>query len=284
MADLAPIPILSMATSGLNSTRIRHFAASAAVWGVEFRMLGVGQKWGGFGWMAHQYAAEVAKLPPEQIAIVMDCTDAFVQAGELDIRAAFTAAAAGKPIVLSLETGCPRTRCTEAPAAKGEVEAAEKKVGISSLTHVNGGFVIGRAWALKRLWDYAANHSCCTNTRRNKWPSAQLGIGRFMLAHPELVAVDRTQQLIAVINNMRSNEWRRHYELTNFTQPQRDPAGKGLETWHRARNVHSRVAACFVHMPGIHEVYRKTYKTNIRIMVPFDTVDAALTPKRPVIA
>ena len=137
---------------------------------------------------------------------------------------------------------------------------------------------MGRAWALKRLWEYAANHSCCTNTRRNKWPSAQLGIGRFMLAHPDMVAVDRTQQLCAVINNMRRNEWRFHYELTNLTQPQRDASGRS-ETWHRVRNAHSKVAPCFVHMPGIHEVYRKTYKTNVRIMVPFDTVDAALTPR-----
>ena len=99
-----------------------------------------------------------------------------------------------------------------------------------------------------------------------------------MLAHPDMVAVDRTQQLCAVINNMRRNEWRFHYELTNLTQPQRDASGRS-ETWHRVRNAHSKVAPCFVHMPGIHEVYRKTYKTNVRIMVPFDTVDAALTPR-----
>ena len=267
-----------MATGGLNSTRVQHFAVTAALYGVEFRMLGVGQAWQGFGWMAHQYAATVAQLPPEQIAIVMDCTDAFVQSSEADIRAAFLRVAGDKPIVLSLESGCPRTRCTEAPTTPGEVEAAEKQVGIPSLTHVNGGFVMGKAWALKQLWNYAANHSCCTNTKRNKWPSAQLGIGRFMLAHPHMVAVDRRQHLCAQINNMRRNEWRLHYELTNFSTPQRDASGT-WETWHRVRNAHSRVAAAFVHMPGIHEVYRKTYKTNIRIMVPFDTVDAALTPR-----
>ena len=32
-------------------------------------------------------------------------------------------------------------------------------------------------------------------------------------------------------------------------------------------------------MPGVHEIYRKTYKTNVRIMVPWDTVDGALTPQ-----
>ena len=224
MADLNRIPIMSMATKGLNSTRVQHFAATAAVWGVEFRMLGVGEKWEGFGWMAHRYAAEVAKLPPQQQAIVMDSTDTFVQRGDADIRSAFDRVAAGRPIVVSLETGCPKTRCTEPPAhAPGELEDAAKKVGIMNLTHVNGGFIMGRAWALKRLWDYAANHSCCTNTRKNKWPSAQLGIGRFITAHPDLVAADRTQQLMHVIVNTRVNEWARHYELTNFTQPQRAP-------------------------------------------------------------
>ena len=38
-----------------------------------------------------------------------------------------------------------------------------------------------------------------------------------MLAHPQLVAVDRAQRLCAQINNMRHNEWRRYYELTNFS-------------------------------------------------------------------
>ena len=79
---------------------------------------------------------------------------------------------------------------------------------------------------------------------------------------------------------MRHNEWRRHYELLNLTTPQRGGADGALESWHRVRNAHSKVAAAFVHMPGIHEVYRKTYKTNVRIMIPFDTVDGALTPRR----
>ena len=98
------IAVISMATDGLNSSRVRHFAAAANVWGVDFRMLGVGQKWGGFGWMAHRYASEMAKLPPQQLAIVMDCTDAFVQANEADVEAAYQRVARNKPIVLSLET------------------------------------------------------------------------------------------------------------------------------------------------------------------------------------
>ena len=269
--------VLSMATMGMNGTRVRHFAASAAVWGVDFRMLGVGQPWGGFDWMAKTYARAMAQLPPDQLTIVMDSTDAFAQASEAEVVAAFERVSMGKPIVLSLETGCPRTRCTEAPAAAGEVEAAEAYTGIPGLKNVNGGFVMGRAAALKQLWEFTAAHACCANTKHNQKPSAQLGIGRFFTAHPELVAFDRTQQLCAQIQNMRYNQFKRHYQVASLNRTQRSGDG-ALEIRQQVRNARSRVASCFVHVPGMHDIYRKSHKTNERIMLPFDTIDSALTP------
>ena len=280
-ATLIPGPygrvlVLSMATMGMNSTRVRHFAASAVVWGVDFRMLGVGQPWGGFDWMAKTYARVMGQLPAEQLTIVMDSTDAFVQASAEDVVSAFERVARGKPIVLSLETGCPRTRCTEAPAVAGEAEAAEAITGIPGLRNINGGFVMGRAGALKQLWEYTAAHACCANTKHNQKPSAQLGIGRFLTAYPDLVAFDRTQQLCAQIQNMRYNQFRRHYEIASLNRTHRSGS---LQIRQQLRNARSKVASCFVHVPGMHEIYRKSHKTNERIMLPFDAIDVALTPR-----
>ena len=267
--------VLSMATMGMNSTRVRHFAASAAVWGVDFRMLGAGQPWGGFDWMAKLYAHTMGQLPPDQLTIVMDSTDAFAQASDTEIIAAFKRVSQGKPIVLSLETGCPRTRCTEAPSQAGDAGATESVTGIPGLRNVNGGFVMGRASALKQLWEYTSAHACCANTKHNQKPSAQLGIGRFLAAHPEMVAFDRTQQLCAQIQNMRYNQFKRHYEIVALNRTQRNGA---LQIRQQLRNSHSRIASCFVHVPGMHEIYRKSHKTNERIMLPFDAIDMALTP------
>eukprot|EP00964_Phaeocystis_antarctica_P018244 scaffold10103_cov59-Phaeocystis_antarctica.AAC.3 len=62
------------------------------------------------------------------------------------------------------------------------------------------------------------------------------------------------QELIAhVINSAKDNQWRAHYAATARVPPR---ARGGLVSRKRVRNLHSGVAPCFVHVPGVHESQR----------------------------
>ena len=141
---------------------------------------------------------------------------------------------------------------------------------------------MGEAWAATKLWRHAAANGCCG---LNKKFSAQLGIGRFSKASAAMVAFDHTQALVLtltlpltptltltltlnptltfdyhaqeliahVINSAKDNQWRAHYAATARV-PAR--ARGGLISRKRVRNLHSGVAPCFVHVPGVHESQR----------------------------
>jgi hypothetical protein len=135
------VHVFSVATSGLKDARVRGFASSAEVWGVTFIPVGTDMVWKGFNWLAKQFARVTGALPPRQLVVTMDSTDAFVQASDASIRSAFERVSRGRPIVMGVETNCPAGRCTAAPVTAGELSMAEQFVGIPGLKYVNGGMV-----------------------------------------------------------------------------------------------------------------------------------------------
>lgn len=86
-----------------------------------------------------------------------------------------------------------RRRCTAAPPAGGRPLGRAGPAGIPWLSYINGGFVMGEAWAAARLWRSTASNGCCG---LNKKFSAQLGIGRFARANAAMVAFDHAQELV----------------------------------------------------------------------------------------
>lgn len=90
-----------------------------------------------------------------------------------------------------------RSRCTAAPPAGGRKLGLAGPAGIPWLSYINGGFVMGEAWAAARLWRTAAVLGCCGP---NKKFSAQLGIGRFALASAPIVAFDHGQELVLMLS------------------------------------------------------------------------------------
>jgi len=282
----APVVVYTVSTIGLGGNastgaRVRALSDALEAWHVEFHPIGVGEQWVDFQWLAKQYASAVSQLSPERVVVTMDSSDIWAQASSSSIRALFDKVAAGRPIVLALETGCSKGRCTVAPGTSQEVDAATNFTGIPDLTHINGGFVIGRAGALHHMWTFVANNSCCrvTRTRRAGKPSAQLGIGRFVSAHPGLVAYDRTQQLCANVVNVKTNEYRKYYELVPLNATQRSRDGH-LTVTKVLRNAHSRVVPAFVHYPGTNPRYRGLPKINARLMEVCDDLLNALSPTR----
>lgn len=261
--------VFSACTDGCSSEAARRFVAMAAHYRLRFVPIGSSDTWRGFDWMARQYADAAAALPPTALAIFADHSDMFIQADAAAIAGAFEHAAEGKPLVLSLETGCPNGRCTVGVNVSASRPLGES--GIPSLRFVNGGIVIGYAWALRRLWDHAANNSCCRVVHHKRIPSAQRGIGDFVRSHRELVAFDRAQRLCSVIVNLRTgNEWAQHYGALPPGQP---------GTLPRIRNRHSGVAPCFVHMPGVsHEHLCADKKAVSQMLAPYDEVTQLLVP------
>ena len=205
---------------------------------------------------------------------MMDSTDAFIQGTEAEVRAAYDATSRGRPLVMAVETNCPSSRCTTAPVPEEALQAAEATTGIRYLRYVNGGMVMGEAWALTKLWDFVSvyNNSCCS---KKGLPSAQLGIGRFIKANPQMFAFDLKQRLCAVITNLKKNNWNEshaHYEGSPLSQPQRHG---GLEVAQRLVNRHSRIAPCFIHVPGAKAKLRRRMPELVR---RFEEIASLLAP------
>ena len=284
----ADVPILSVLTAdALRATRTLQFNATAAVWGLPFLPIGSHSCFWpqhGFRWLARSYAeatAQLARRSPKQVAVVMDSQDAFVQGTADEIRASLRAS--GKPLMLVLETGCAKKRCTTPAPLPGEEANSSRLVGIPELIHINGGVVVGEAHALEVMWRFVGNNTY-TGNRMFKLHSAQHGIGKFVQAHPELVAFDRTQTLAAVINSPQSkrgdilggldHEWTRYYD-TERLHPPRSVAG--LVVQERVINRATRRAPCFVHVPGTQE-YKRTRGYMNKTMRAWDEIRRVLVP------
>lgn len=152
--------------------------------------------------MSKKYAEHAesvsARSGREMLLAMVDSADAVMQTSWETMTNTFDSVARGKPLVFALETGCPAGaapsagssgRCVPAQDTVLEAEVnSQGSAGIKRLRHINGGFVMGRAWAMAMLWrEVAQNHrniSCCYRGKLNP----QLGMGRFAALHPEMVS------------------------------------------------------------------------------------------------
>ena len=97
--------------SGWRRTRLENLKRTMRVWALPFECVGGGNRWRGFGEMAAQYAAAAERVPAHHHVVMLDSADAFAQGSADDVLAAFRRASGGRPIVLGLETGCPKRHC-----------------------------------------------------------------------------------------------------------------------------------------------------------------------------
>ena len=228
--------------SGRRRMRIGNFLALTRSWGLPLSVLGnaTGASFGGWDHLQRVYLNHSSTRPNEhELVAYADSADAFVQGTTADWLGAFRRVANGKPVVVGLESNCPEGRCV--PVADA---AAPTPSGVKGYVHVNGGFVMGEAWALQRVWRAIAhnegNVSCCDHTKRGRL-DPQLGLGRFALAHPDLVAFDHRQELAANLVNFDTEEWPTHYEAVSAA---------GGRT--QIANKHTNARPCWMHVPGLY--------------------------------
>ena len=293
-AKLRPsdVPIFSITASEgpMEADRIARFNATAAMWGLPLVPIGFEMRWtstgthgSGFHLLATKYseaAAQLAMQSPRQVAVMMDSQDGFVQGTAEEVARRFRAA--GRPILLGLETGCPPARCATPAPRPGEPSDPIELVGIANLTHINGGIVVGEAAALKLMWRYVAKHTHVRTRDANgnvvSRHSAQHGIGAFVEAHPNMVAFDRTQMLTATINELgaagHKPEFSRYYDVEQLAAPR---IRAGLLVRRHIVNKRTRTAPCFIHVPGTQE-YKRDWAVAKPAMRTWDEITATLVP------
>ena len=150
--------------------RSAYLRATCRARELDCRLLGQDAYWQGWRWLAKDlYAPYLAALPSSTIAVVMDGSDVFIQAGPEEILANYRIAAySAKPgmgttglhyhasnediaqVVGSLESGCPvhESKCASFP------DTDANATGIAHLIHQNGGFMIGPAGLLAEMWGW----------------------------------------------------------------------------------------------------------------------------------
>ena len=96
--------------SGWRRTRLDNLKRTMRIWALPFACVGSRDHWRGFGEMAAQYAAAAEGVPAHHHVVMLDSADAFAQGSTDEVLAAFRRVSGGRPIVLGLETGCPRCR------------------------------------------------------------------------------------------------------------------------------------------------------------------------------
>ena len=202
-------------SSRRRQVRINNFVALTRSWGLP--LVALGNRSAAFhGWdhLQRVYLSHSSTRPRErELVAYADSADAFAQGTTADWVGAFRRVARGKPVVVGLESNCPPGRCV--PVADAGLPTPS---GVPGYVHVNGGFVMGEAWAIAKVWRAIAfnegNVSCCDHTKRGRL-DPQLGLGRFALAHPSLVAFDHRQELAANLINFERDEWPTHYEAVS---------------------------------------------------------------------
>ena len=233
-AAVESLTIIMAATR--NSSRLSRMRRMCRHFGYCCLLLGNsnGTKWQGYQWMKDRlYIPQLERMPPTSLAVMMDAEDVIMQAGPASAVREYRSLTrdTSRTIVLSLESGCPSKHGVCADLGGGSSDKPGLN-GIPGLQHANGGFVMGPVGSLLSLWRSVGK------------ADPQIAIGQFAAAHPELVALDERQRLVATIVNDggRTREIHDHFEVSTIKVRGR--------TVQQLRNRHTKSTPCFMHLPG----------------------------------
>ena len=155
--------------SGWRRTRLENLKRTMRVWALPFECVGGSNRWRGFGEMAAQYAAAAERVPARHHVVMLDSADAFSQGSPDDVLAAFRRVSGGRPIVLGLETGCPKRRSMVKgrpghPYRPGHLQ-------FEAPSHLRP---VARWGAHSRAWAAVQNVFYCIYHHKNVWSTACL--------------------------------------------------------------------------------------------------------------
>jgi hypothetical protein len=145
------------------------------------QVLGLGEKWQGWRHRMEHYRNAAAELPPNTLVVCMDAYDALPVKPSKTLKKTFESF--GKPLVFGLETVCGGNCFNIKPWWYSQyghqyLDANGKR---PPNRYVNGGLVMGEAWAIRDLFDWMLKTGAQDD---------QVGLGRFALQYPDSWAPD----------------------------------------------------------------------------------------------
>ena len=230
------VTVLLMATAPRPG--LENALGSLRKFGYAFRVLGQGEAWGGWRHRMRAYRDAAASLPPRSLIVCMDAYDAMALRAAADLAAVFRGfgkslligleqvcggngvvldtwwtgthgapwlvspavgfANAGGSVMAEARAGkshtprLPSVRFASAGLVMGEARADKSHTPrLPSVRFANAGLVMGEAWAVADLYGWML--------RDERLRDDQVGLGRYLLAHPDRWAPDVHQ---AVFRNV----------------------------------------------------------------------------------
>lgn len=171
------IQVVCIATS--RNPFLNDWETSARQWGYQYKILGLGVPWEGFSTKQTLLLNYFDSVPANTIVAVVDAYDLILAGPPEELLAKYQTF--NTPVVVGGENEC----IMNCHPHRCPVNHPEYK-------YVNGGCVVGTIDALRKIYEYALQHSPHDD---------QIGIAKYMDHHCEDVAVDGTQSLVANVRN-----------------------------------------------------------------------------------
>jgi hypothetical protein len=201
--------MLLLTYSNIRNVWLYEWEHTARHWGYDFKVIGLGQQWQGFETKTRAVIDHLATVDGDTLVVVCDCHDVVLSGPPDELVAKYDAV--GKPLVIGGEEYCSVFNCYKHNCPME-----------GDRCNVNGGFAMGRAVDLLKLYRYIMIVSPDDD---------QIGLGMYVSNHCSEVHVDTEQAFIANVVNQHSLQ----------TAPER-----------RFVDVNTGAFPCIVHTPGIH--------------------------------
>lgn len=157
---------------------------------------------GAFNWpkLALAYSEFALKfIPSDHIAVYLDASDILAQGCPSELLSRYHELVAGqnKSMVVGVESHCSnKNKCHKLK----NIDPPDVRIRSKELKYINGGFVAGTVEATSRAWKEIGL----------RFKDTQLGLGTYVDEHPDIVAIDWNQQIVA---SNTAQEWSEHFTM-----------------------------------------------------------------------
>lgn len=147
--------LLSVSTS--NQPNVFNFEQTLRKHGWEYRILGMGDKWGGWRYRMQKYRDACRDLPAEKLVVLSDASDVLAARGPEAFEERWAQHFAECRVVVSATNACthvslPGGNCLPTPELWEEHLPADKRG--KAIRFPNAGLIAGRAAAIAEMWDW----------------------------------------------------------------------------------------------------------------------------------
>lgn len=221
--------------------------------GYDYKIIGLGEKWGGWTWRTRQYIKAVSEIQEEKLVVLTDATDLFFIGPPQDLLSSFESY--NSDVVVGAEHQC----CTSWPRWNFTIKElilfhARKRNPNTRYVVPNGGFIMGYRSALLDV--------LCANIRQE---DDQHGYLVNWLEHPDVFKLDTHARCVANFV----------YDIPFFDSQDDERVETDFYELRGKRlySTETKSFPCVLHFPGGNaEAYNmlggKIYGTHFNPMVP----------------